>query len=304
MTGAFPGGVLLLDKPIGWTSNAALGRARRLLGGVKAGHTGTLDPFASGLLPITVGEAGKFSRYSLEADKRYEATLKLGQTSTTGDPEGEVSATGATLPSDPAKVERVLHSFLGEQDQVPPMHSALKQQGVPLYELARKGLEVPRMPRRIQIHAIQLLDWSERDTLRVDVRCSKGTYVRVLAEDIGHALGCGAYLTALRRTAVGVLSIGQAIDLEGFDRVAAEQRLHRLLPASVMLSNLPRVDLDSRAARDLLDGKHPEVMDVNAVGEVQAWGPHEVFLGVAKVARGMAGTRLVPVRLMSSFVLP
>jgi tRNA pseudouridine55 synthase len=304
MTAPALSGVLLLDKPLGWTSNAALGRARRLLGGVKAGHTGTLDPFASGLLPITVGEAGKFSRYSLDADKRYEATLKLGAISTTGDPEGVVSATGKDLPGELPAVEGVLRAFLGEQDQIPPMHSALKQQGVPLYELARKGLEVARAPRRIHVHALNLLDWRERDTLKVDVHCSKGTYVRVLAEDIGRALGCGAYLTALRRTAAGTLHVSQAIDLKELEMLEPDQRPDRLLPASLLLTALPRVDLDGRSARDLLDGKHPAAADIVGEGEVQAWGPGEVFLGVAKAVRGAAGKRLVPVRLMSPFVLP
>lgn len=303
MTSTVLAGVLLLDKPVGWTSNAALGRARRLLSGAKAGHTGTLDPFASGLLPITVGEAGKFSRYLLDADKRYVATLRLGATSTTGDPEGEVTLTGAPLPATQAEIERVLKSFLGDQEQIPPMHSALKQQGVPLYQLARKGLEVPRAPRRIRVHSLGLQSWNSADELVLEVLCSKGTYVRVLAEDVGRSLGCGAYLTALRRTAVGPLTIEQAIDLKELEAIEAGARSGRLLPCADLLASLPRIQLESRAARDLLDGKHPLFFG-QAKGELQVWGPGNVFLGVARALEDLNGARLVPVRLMSPTVLP
>jgi tRNA pseudouridine55 synthase len=297
------GGVLLLDKPEGWTSNAALGRTRRLLGGVKAGHTGTLDPFASGLLPITVGEAGKFSRYLLDADKRYEATLKLGAVSTTGDPEGEISPTDTQLPTSWATIQQVLESFMGMQDQTPPMYSALKQQGVPLYKLARQGLEVPRAPRQIQIHELRVLDWQGGDCLTLQVLCSKGTYVRVLAEDIGQALGCGAYLTGLRRTAVGPLDIAHAIDIKGLEALPEDGRADRLLPGSTLVSGLPKVQLDRQSARALLDGKHPNFPGQLA-GEVQAWGPEGVFLGVASALAASQGSRLVPVRMMSPTVLP
>lgn len=303
MTGPIAGGVLLLDKPVGWTSNAALGRARRLLGRAKAGHTGTLDPFASGLLPITVGEAGKFSRYLLDSDKRYVATLCLGATSTTGDPEGAVSPTGRPLPSHREQIENVLKSFLGEQYQTPPMHSALKQQGIPLYELARKGIEVPREPRRIQVRTLELQDWQGSAELAVAVHCSKGTYVRVLAEDIGKVLGCGAYLTALRRTAVGPFDVGQAIDLKDFEAMGEPERWQRLLPCATLVAGLPRVELDACAARDLLDGKHPRYSG-EAVEEVQAWGPGPVFLGVASVKDTETGRHLKPVRLMSPSALP
>lgn len=297
------GGVLLLDKPVGWTSNAALGRVRRLLDGVKAGHTGTLDPFASGLLPITVGEAGKFSRYLLDADKRYEATLCLGAVSTTGDPEGSVTQTGLPLPANRHAIEQALRGFMGEQSQIPPMHSALKQQGVPLYELARKGLEVPRTPRQIHVHGLSLLEWTGECMLVLDVHCSKGTYVRVLAEDIGRALGCGAYLTALRRTGVGPFSIRQAVDLKGFECLTLAERRAQLRPPESLLSGMPRVDLDRQSARDLLNGKHPQVTGVS-LGEVQAWGPDSVFLGVARVSQAGAGNYLIPARLMSPSVLP
>lgn len=303
MTGLPLGGVLLLDKPVGWTSNAALGRSRRLLGGAKAGHTGTLDPFASGLLPITVGEAGKFSRYLLDADKRYLATVKLGEVSTTGDPEGSISFSGPVPELDDLRISAVLSGFLGEQDQTPPMHSALKQQGVPLYKLARQGIEVPRQPRRISIHDLSLVSWDSRDIMTIDVLCSKGTYIRVLAEDIGRALGCGAYLIGLRRTAVGPFRIDQAVDLNTLEELEPSVRASRLLHAGLLLGGLHRVDLDAKTARELLDGKQP-LCESSVEGEVQAWGPNSVLLGVATAVRSSQGTRLVPQRMMSPGVLP
>jgi len=298
-----PSGVLLLDKPIGWTSNAALGRARRLLGGVKAGHTGTLDPFASGLLPITVGEAGKFSRYVLDSDKRYLATLRLGHVSTTGDPEGEVTATSATNVLSLGGIEGVLARFLGAQQQIPPMHSALKQNGVPLYRLARQGVEVERPARSICIHGLQLESWDGGESLVVDVHCSKGTYVRVLVQDIGRALGVGAYLTGLHRIGAGAFRISEAITLAALEELEPQTRLAYLRPASSLVSGLRKVTLDHSGARALLDGKHPETV-MTGQGEVQAWGPNDTFLGVAELKAEGAGARLVPVRLMSPNVLP
>ncbi len=303
MIGSSLGGILLLDKPEGWTSNAALGRSRRLLGGVKAGHTGTLDPFATGLLPVTVGEAGKFSRYLLDADKRYVATLKLGEVSTTGDPEGTISRSGAVSALDVLQIEEALKRFLGEQNQTPPMHSALKQNGTPLYKLARQGIEVSREPRRIIIHELTLLAWDGKDTLSVEVLCSKGTYIRVLAEDIGRMLGCGAYLTGLRRTAVGPFRIDEAVDLKTLEEMEPDSRHACLVHPGLLLCGLPRVDLTAKAARELLNGKHPRIVS-DLEGEVQAWGPSEVLLGVANAVRTPDGIQLVPQRLMSPGVLP
>ena len=188
-------GVLLLDKPVGVTSNRALQMARRLMNAQKAGHTGTLDPLASGLLPVMLGEATKFSADLLDADKSYRATVQLGVTTTTGDAEGEVMER-RPVALEPGAIDEVLARFAGAIEQVPPMHSALKRDGRPLYELARAGVEVERAPRSVRIHGLRLVEQSG-DTLVVDVDCSKGTYVRVLAEDIGKALGCGAHLAAL-----------------------------------------------------------------------------------------------------------
>src|SRR5512145_1232425 len=191
-------GVLLLDKPVGVTSNRALQTARRLLNARKAGHTGTLDPMASGLLPVMLGEATKFSADLLDADKSYRATVRLGVTTTTGDGEGEVIERRPVALA-PGDVEAALQRLTGAIEQVPPMHSALKREGRPLYELARAGIEVERAPRPVRIDRLQVVERAD-DALVLDVDCSKGTYVRVLAEDLGRALGCGAHLAALRRT--------------------------------------------------------------------------------------------------------
>lgn len=201
-------GVLLLDKPVGLSSNAALQKAKWLLAALKAGHTGTLDPFADGLLPLCFGEATKFSAFLLDSDKRYRATMRLGITTTTGDPEGEV------LTERPVEVRcdemtAVLPRFLGEIAQVPPMHSALKHQGRPLYEYARAGIEIDRPPRQVRIAALDLLECVPPRVV-FDVQCSAGTYVRTLAQDIGAALGCGAHLTGLTRTAAGGFDLAQA----------------------------------------------------------------------------------------------
>ncbi len=229
-------GVLLLDKPGGMTSNAALQTARRLLNAAKAGHTGTLDPMATGLLPLTFGEATKFSADLLNADKSYRATIKLGVTTTTGDGDGTVVATREVDVSD-EKLQMTLSRFVGTIEQVPPMHSALKHDGQPLYKLARAGNEVERAPRQISVHRLALLERRE-DEVVVDVDCSKGTYVRVLAEDIGRALGCGAHLSALRRTRAGRLSVEDAVTLAALESLAPELRLAKLLPEDELLASL------------------------------------------------------------------
>ena len=210
-------GVLLLDKPLGWTSNDALQKVKGMLRAEKAGHTGTLDPLATGLLPLCLGAATKFSQASLDADKRYIATLKLGEHTSTGDREGEVIES-RPVAVDEAGIRAACARFTGTIDQLPPMHSALKHEGRKLYDLARAGVEVDRTPRRVTIHAIDMLSW-QADELVIDVRCSKGTYIRTLAEDIGEALGCGAHLSALRRTESGSLKVADAIGIDARRRL-------------------------------------------------------------------------------------
>ena len=208
-------GVLMLDKPVGLSSNTALQKARRALNAQKAGHTGTLDPFASGLLPLCFGEATKFSADLLHADKEYVASIKFGETTTTADVEGEIIE---TRPVDftEEQLHKALESLTGEIDQIPPMYSALKKDGVRLYELARQGQEIEREPRRVTVYELELLSFNKPEAL-VRVKCSKGTYVRVLGEDIGKILGCGAHLTALRRTKIADIDISEAVSLQDFE---------------------------------------------------------------------------------------
>jgi len=246
-------GVLLLDKPAGRTSNAALQNARRLLNARKAGHTGTLDPLASGLLPLTFGEATKFSQMLLDADKVYEAEIRLGIETDSGDAEGEVLAT-KPVTVDEATLRRALARFTGEIEQIPPMHSALKRNGKPLYEYARAGIEVERAPRKVTISECALLRF---DGGRLDIRvaCSKGTYIRSLAIDIGRALGCGAHLDALRRTRIGAFDLSRAVTLEALDATAPDSRSALLAPVDTLVTAFPRLDLDPDAAQLILQGQ-------------------------------------------------
>ncbi len=287
------GGVLLLDKPAGWSSTRALGRAKRLLAHRKAGHTGTLDPFATGLLPLVFGEATKFSRFLIDAPKTYLATLGLGRTSSTGDPEGELSPKIPVRVERP-KIEEVLAGFMGVQQQVPPMHSALRQQGKRLYELARAGIEVERAPRTVEISRLDLLQIVD-DNLVISVKCSKGTYVRTLAQDIGARLGCGAYLTALRRTEVGGFRMQQAVTLEVLE-AAGKRAWDLLLPLEATVATLRRTDLGEREAEALGHGRSVEIPGLPE-GETALFAPGSRFLGV-----GLAGPggRLLPVRLLAS----
>ena len=245
-------GVLLLDKPSGMTSNSALQSARRLFSAAKAGHTGTLDPLATGLLPVCFGEATKFSADLLEADKTYEADLLFGVTTDTADAEGEVLL---RRPVDfvRADLDTALLRFHGLIHQVPPMYSALKRDGQPVYKLARQGIEVERKAREVTISSLELIEHTgERARLRVS--CSKGTYIRTLAEDIGEVLGCGAHLTALRRTAVGDLTIADAVTLDRLRELSEENRAHCLLPPDALLQTLPVVHLESDAMSRFVHG--------------------------------------------------
>ena len=288
-------GVLLLDKPSGTTSSAAVQAVRRLFRAQKAGHTGTLDPMASGLLPICLGEATKFSHLLLGADKAYVATVRLGVTTTTGDLEGETTARHA-VEATPVGIERALKGFTGEILQTPPMYSALKHNGQRLYKLARAGTNVPRAPRRIVIHRLDLRG-VEGDELRIFVSCSKGTYIRVLAEDLGRVLGCGACLSGLRREAVGTFRLsGGAVSLEQIERMAPGERDAVLLPADALVFSLPRVDLDPEAALRLSHGQRVAHRAVPDEGLARIYGPGGIFLGVAEVR---AQGQIVPRRLVS-----
>jgi len=283
-------GALLLDKPLGVSSNFVLQKARKLLAARKAGHAGTLDPLASGLLIALFGEATKFAGMLLDSEKEYRATLKLGETTATGDAEGPllqfrpVNVTGAELGD-------ALGRFLGEIEQVPPMHSALKRDGVPLYKLARRGETVARAPRRVRILEIELLEYRS-PLAEVRVRCSKGTYVRTLAEDIGAALGTGAHLAGLRRTASGRFRVEDAIALPALEAMTPEQRRARLLPVDSLLSQLPRVELDAAAEARLRNGQTLE-MSALPEGVSAVYGPGGVLIGLGRAESG----RLRPLRL-------
>jgi tRNA pseudouridine55 synthase len=291
-------GVLLLDKPIGLSSNDALIRAKRLYLAKKAGHTGTLDPLASGLLPLCFGEATKFSQDLLEADKTYEATMRLGIRTTTGDAEGEAVDT-RDVSCDEAAVLSAMSRFRGDIIQVPPMYSALKRDGKPLYEYARAGQVVEREGRQVTIHALELLACALPDvTFRVT--CSKGTYVRTLAEDIGEVLGCGAHLVALRRTGVGVLTLEHAVTLDALSDATEGERDTWLQPVDALLSTFPPVQLDADATRRFLHGQRLKLSELALSGDalnaprVRVYADDGRLLGVAKPGEGV----LAPERLV------
>ncbi len=295
----FVDGVLLFDKPAGVSSNGALQRVRRLYQAERAGHTGTLDPFATGLLPIAFGEATKFSTGLLEADKTYLATIRLGVRTSTGDPEGSVLEQ-RPVQVDQAGIENALARFVGRIEQIPPMHSALKHEGRPLYDYARKGEQIDRKPRAITIHSIELVEWLG-PTVTARVRCSKGTYIRVLAEDIGAVLGCGAHLSALRRLAVGEFDIGAAHDFEKLEGLESAVRDACLLPVDALITGLPRVDLDEQASARLLEGRTVRAghqLESGLAGTtLRAYAANGAFLGL--VLHAGAG-EVRPQRLMKA----
>jgi tRNA pseudouridine55 synthase len=246
-------GVLLLDKPVTWSSNDALIKTKRLMNAIKAGHTGTLDPFATGLLPICFGEATKFSADLLDADKTYQTVVHLGKTTNTGDTEGDVIKECDVNVSQ-EQILQVLKQFEGDILQVPPMYSALKRDGKPLYEYARAGITLEREARPVTIHLLEFVKY-EAPFLTLNVRCSKGTYIRVLGEDIGNALGCGAHLNALRRTQVGHLILENTVTLEQLIDMEEAQRHALLAPVDALLSSFPEVILNADLARRFLQGQ-------------------------------------------------
>jgi tRNA pseudouridine55 synthase len=288
--------VLLLDKPLGWSSNDALQKVKGMLRAEKAGHTGTLDPLASGLLPLCFGAATKFSQASLDADKRYTATLRLGERTSTGDREGEV-VQSRPVAVERAAIETACARYTGTIEQLPPMHSALKHEGRKLYDLARAGIEVERTPRRVTIHALDIVRW-QSDELVIDVRCSKGTYIRTLAEDIGEALGCGAHLATLRRTGSGALDVADAVTIDALQALEPAAREALLRPPQVLLGETPEVRLPADEAGRFLTGLRRRVALADAPA-VKVFGPGPrdpgAFLGTAHITAG----ELIPDRLLS-----
>jgi tRNA pseudouridine55 synthase len=283
-------GALLVDKPVGVTSNFALQKVKRLLEAAKAGHAGTLDPLASGLLIALFGEATKFAGLLLDSDKEYLATVKLGETTSTADAEGEVLKSSPIQVSD-AQLREVLQRFRGEIEQVPPMHSALKRDGVPLYKLARRGENVERRPRRVRILELELLDF-KKPLLDIRVRCSKGTYVRTLAEDIGAALGCGAHLASLRRTGSGRFRVDDAVPLAALETMAPPERRACLVGLDTLLVDLPRIDLDAALAARLRNGQSLP-LQARSEGVSAIYGPDGALIGLGRAESGT----LRPLRL-------
>ena len=273
-------GILLLDKPAGMSSNQAVQKVRWLFQARKAGHTGTLDPFATGLLPICLGEASKTAAFMLDADKTYEARARLGVATETGDIEGQVVREAPVPELDAAAIDAVLERFRGSIEQVPPMYSALKHQGQPLYKLAREGKQVEREPRRVTIHELERLAWEPPD-LAFRVRCSKGTYVRTLAEDIAAALGSCAHLRELRRTASGAFSGGMVTLDELEEKAEAGIAGSLLLPPEAGLMHWPALQLDAAAALRFSNGNPVQTEAANA-GPARVYGPSGTLLGLGE----------------------
>ena len=261
-------GVLLVDKTAGHSSNDVLMKAKRLLSAQKAGHTGTLDPFATGLLPLCFGEATKFAQDLLDADKTYETVVHLGVKTTTGDTEGDVIERGDPSLIDIDRIENVLVGFRGDIQQVPPMYSALKRDGKPLYEYARAGITLERDARCVTIHHLELLNY-QAPYLTLRVTCSKGTYIRVLGEDIGAALGCGAHLNALRRTRVDNLSIEHAVTLDSLADVSESDRTKLLAPVDALLMSFAAISLPQELAKRFLHGQRLALGKENVVFPAQ-----------------------------------
>ena len=285
-------GVLLFDKPLESSSNTALQKVRRLFHAEKAGHTGTLDPLATGLLPICFGEATKFSNALLDADKTYRALLRLGQTTSTGDAEGEITAEH-TVEVEQAGVDAVLARFRGEIQQLPPMHSALKHLGKPLYEYIRKGETVERELRNIVIHELVLNAFSGNQ-MDITVRCSKGTYIRTLAEDIGAALGCGAHLIGLRRTAIAHFDLRDSHTWQQLEAMTEAERDACIMPLESLIPDMPQLQLDAVQIKRLAQGQRLALDTGLPDGKVRLQGP-QGFIGVGL----LQGRRLAPDRLLS-----
>jgi len=290
-------GILLLDKPVGLSSNHALTLAKRALGIKKAGHTGSLDPLASGMLPLCFGEATKFARFLLDSDKCYHVVAKLGETTPTGDSEGAVSETRPVPPLSQEMLLEILHSFKGDISQVPPMYSALKHKGQPLYKLARQGIEVERPSRSVQIHKLILEGFTQNSLgamLSLNVECSKGTYIRTLVEDIGQALGCGAHVIVLRRLWAGAF---KQCSMVALDDLKNNPSLSYLLPVQFALNGYPEIRLSQAESNELKLGRMVQLCQQHSSGWVSLKTPSDLFLGVGEV---LSDGRLAPRRLMQT----
>jgi tRNA pseudouridine55 synthase len=288
-------GVLLLDKPLGFSSNQALQKVKWLYSAAKAGHTGTLDPLATGLLPICLGEATKFAQYVTDADKTYIATIKLGATTTTGDAEGEV-LTCSPVNVTSAQFAAICQQFIGEISQMPPMYSALKFEGRALYTYAREGVDIARQSRLIHISHISV-DNFNGDVAQITVACSKGTYIRTLAEDVGTKLGCGAHLIGLRRTETAGYLLNQAVTIEQLGALPIEQRESLLLPMDSAIEHLPKVILNADAAFYIMQGQAVWQAGKIANSELRLYDENQQFLGLGFL---QDDGKIAPKRLIKS----
>lgn len=296
-------GILVLDKPLGLSSNQALQKVRWLYGAAKAGHTGSLDPLATGVLPLCFGEATKFSRFLLESDKAYCSTFVLGVATATGDAEGEVLSTQSAAAITGEQVDAALDAFRGEIEQVPSMFSALKHQGQPLYKLARRGEAVERQARAVTVHNLELLAFRGGEKAEVDIalRVSKGTYVRSIAEDLGRILGCGAHVSALRRTQAGPFSEAQSVTMAQLDAMKEAGELAAmdalLLPVATAVTHLPEVQLDEHSGYYLKQGQPVQAPDLPVEGMVRVLLDGGEFIGIGEI---LEDGRLAPRRLVAS----
>ncbi len=288
-------GIILLDKRLGVSSNRALQEVRRLFNANKAGHTGSLDPLATGLLPLCFGEATKVSAMMLDDNKRYQVVVKLGVMTDTGDSEGQVIEEKPVPELSLAEIENCLQSFAGEIDQVPPMYSALKHNGRKLYELAREGKTIERKARRISIFELKLLS-STPDTLSLDVFCSKGTYIRSLAEDIGHKLGCGGTVIELRRTQAGQFDISDALTIEQLQALSLDDLTGQLLDVDQPLQDIPKLELSVEQAVLIKHGQQINLKGINAVQSMVRMYSEQVFLGLGEM---LLNGKLVPKKIFN-----
>lgn len=296
-------GVLVLDKPLGLSSNAALQRAKRLFNAAKAGHTGALDPLASGVLPLCFGEATKFSQFVLDADKAYRSRFLLGVHTASGDADSEILSVASAADISLSQVETALEAFRGEIEQRPSMYSALKHEGQPLYKLARQGIEIERKRRRVTIHALDLIEFvpGERAEVVVDVRCSKGTYIRSIAEDLGQMLGCGAHVIELRRTAAGPYSLEDCVSLEQLEQLRDQEDFaamdQQLLPVDSSIADLPEVELCDDSVFYMLRGQPVMVSGLPRDGLARMRDENGKFIGLGRI---LDDGRIAPQRLIAN----
>ena len=287
-------GMLLLDKRSGISSNGALQEIKRLFEAEKAGHTGSLDPLASGVLPICFGQATKLCRFLLNTNKRYSVDIRFGIVTTTGDAEGEVVCERSVPALCGQEIGQILDKFIGNVDQIPPMHSALKQDGVRLYKLARKGIEVDRKPRSVTIFDLQVTGY-DCPILSLNVHCSKGTYIRTLAEDIGESIGCGAYVASLQRTAVADFEIFDTYNWDQLNLMEPEERLNCLLPLDRIVQFMPSVEFDNESLFFIRQGQAVSTKQAPAKGWVRLYAEGQQFIGIGEV---LTDKRVAPRRLI------